>query len=249
MEIRKQQVKGVGALISESLTLDYKTEKGLVKFKNPVISKLLDKQKLWERFTYHYDVLGGRSFEKNPDVIKNIEVLFQYFLGDENFIHNPKVVSRLSMPSHEKGLLIIGPVGVGKTIYMKALSLALRDFGVPSFGVTSTNRVVQDFEICSKPNDKAYFLEQYCGGRIMFDDLGTERDASNFGVVNVVKEIFEERSLSRRLTFVTCNYMEGYEDDVEGALLYILERYGFRTYDRLFEMFNIIQFTGKSLRR
>jgi len=92
-----------------------------------------------------------------------------------------------------------------------------------------------------------------------FDDIKTERHASNYGKVNLFKDILENRYNNRvqivkgvtkiNKTFGTCNYKEGYEGNTEVALEEFGEMYGGRIYDRLFEMFNIIEFKGKSFRK
>ncbi|OIQ22174.1 MAG: hypothetical protein BM557_02020 [Flavobacterium sp. MedPE-SWcel] len=93
-------------------------------------------------------------------------------------------------------------------------------------------------------------------GSRYFDDLKTERIASNYGKVNIFKELLEERynrvdpkTKKRLKTFVTCNFKEGFEDNLEKAVDEFGEKYGSRVWDRMFEMFNIIEFKGKSFRR
>jgi DNA replication protein DnaC len=52
-----------------------------------------------------------------------------------------------------------------------------------------------------------------------------------------------------KLTHATANYKVGSENNVEKTIEFIGERYDSRVYDRIFEMFNIVIFSGKSMRR
>jgi len=115
--------------------------------------------------------------------------------------------------------------------------------------IFNTNRIVQKFENCETPNDKKTLFNQMSLGVNLYDDLTSERVASNFGHVDIMKEVIEERYMKNKLTYATSNYKENHQDDIEAALLSLGERYGSRVYDRLFEMFNIVAFTGKSMRR
>ena len=138
---------------------------------------------------------------------------------------------------------------MGKTIIMRVLEKCFAHIISNRFKVYSANEIVNLFEGCQSQNDKKYFFERMKSGVILIDDLFTERVASNFGKVDILKEIIEERYSRGSKTYVTCNYADGCEGDVEGTLKVFAERYGNRVYDRFFEMFNIIEFKGESLRR
>ena len=112
------------------------------------------------------------------------------------------------------------------------------------------------FEKSSSEIQRDEFEKIMWRGSRYFDDLKTERIASNFGKVNIFKEILEERynrmntnSTSINKTFITCNFKEGFENDIEAAIDEFGEKYGGRVYDRIFEMFNILEFKGLSFRK
>ena len=63
------------------------------------------------------------------------------------------------------------------------------------------------------------------------------------------KELLEVRYENNAKTFITCNFDPNNLKDIQKALDQFLLRYGGRVYDRLFEMFNIIEFKGNSLRK
>lgn len=207
------------------------------------------KSVLWKRFLYFFEHLTNTPFQLNDDSIKNVSLLFQYFLKDERFFSNSCLRPNLSNPSFKKGLLIIGGYGIGKTKIMLAMEQALLSFGTRGFKFYSANGVVQKFESCSLPNDKSDFHRRMNAGINLFDDITAERIANNFGHINILREVLEQRYAHGKLTHAILNYKEGFEGNVEEALKLLNEKYGNRFYDRIFEMFNIVEFTGKSLRR
>jgi len=86
-------------------------------------------------------------------------------------------------------------------------------------------------------------------GVIYYDDVKTERIASNYGMTNLFKDIIEKREVRKLKTYITCNFKEDQPGNIPAALLEFGEKYGSRVFDRLFSMFNIIEFKGKSFRR
>lgn len=207
------------------------------------------KEDLWKLFKAKFTQLTGKTFIETEESIKNVSALFFYFLRDDKFMKHPNVRADLSIPSFDKGLLIISGYGVGKTDNMKALEQCFMYLPAHRFKVFSTNALVQEFENCETPSDKNAFYNNMNRGVNLYDDLTTERDASNYGQVNLLKEILEERYMRGKLTHATANYKVGSENNVEKTIEFIGERYDSRVYDRIFEMFNIVIFSGKSMRR
>ena len=110
------------------------------------------------------------------------------------------------------------------------------------FNSVSCNALVMEFEGMDTKDKSAkkHFFQKYNKAAVMyFDDFGTESNASNFGIKNLMKDILEERYANNKRTFLTSNL----------SLPEIQEKYGDRVYDRLQEMFNIIQMSGDSFRR
>jgi len=209
----------------------------------------INKKNLWRIFKRFFKIVACKNFEETEESLKNISALFFYFLKNEDFLNHPNVRADLSKPNFDKGILIIGGYGVGKTNCMKALELSFKYLKTNRFKIYSTNEVVQNFEICSTPYDKENFYHRMNLGADLYDDLTTEKLASNFGHINIMKEILEERYNRKKLTHAITNFKDGYDNDVEAALEHLGEVYGSRFYDRIFDMFNIVVFTGKSYRR
>lgn len=238
--------------------------------KKKYIEKLLSPEKeyvfeftamdLWKIFKAAFKEINGRDFVKNEQTIKNIEPLIYYFSKDERFFHCENL-TRLSNPSFEKGLMIVGTFGNGKTATMKTFEYIFSKIPALSFKGYSANEVVKLFERGASESLKDEFDKMIFRGSRYFDDVKTERTASNYGKVNLFKDILENRYTNmnplpkygekqiRRFTHITCNYKEGFEMEIEPAVDEFGELYGGRVYDRLFEMFNIVEFRGKSFRK
>jgi len=221
----------------------------------------INAKQLWDLFKLHFPIVNSRPFIKVENVtISNLEPLIYYFTKDKRFFDCANL-SKLSEPSFDKGLLIIGNFGNGKTATMKTFESIFNNIDGFSFKGYSANEVVTMFEACSSDIDREDFNKKMYRGTRYFDDVKTERTASNYGKVNLFKEVLEERynrfyptktttEIKRKLkTYLTSNFKDGFADNIEMALEEFSEKYGERVYDRLFEMFNIIIFNGKSFRK
>jgi hypothetical protein len=207
---------------------------------------------LWNMFIENFEKVNQKPFVKiggrDGLTVKNLEPLLYYFSKDDRFFKCENL-SRLSVPSFDKGLLIIGNYGNGKTSTMKVFEHIFK--GVPgyTFNGFTTNEAVTLFEKCKDDIDRDEFEKKMWLGTRYFDDLKTERIASNFGKVNLFKEILEERYSKKSKTYCTANFKDGFKDNIEEAVFELSEKYGERVYDRAFEMFNIIEFKGESFRK
>lgn len=213
---------------------------------------------LWNVFKTNFLIVNSKEFEKNEFTTKNLEPLIYYFAKDERFFQCENL-SKLSTPSFDKGILIVGTFGNGKTAVMRTFEKIFSTTKGVSFKGYSANEVVTMFEKCNDHEKKSEFNRKMNFGDRYFDDIKTERQASNYGKVNLFKDILENRYNNRiqttngvpktNKTYGTCNYKEGFEGNADVALEEFGELYGGRVYDRLFEMFNIIEFKGKSFRK
>lgn len=207
----------------------------------------MTKEWLYREFVKHFFKNEGISFLKNDDTIENLKPLIYYFIGDFENFKKCKNVHSISNPSLKKGLLIIGDYGNGKTSMMKAFESALRPTNIIFKGF-SANEIVKMYEGCENPTDKKEFDRKTLRGTRYFDDILTEREASNYGKSNLFKDIFEERYNKNLRTYITCNYNKNFIGNVEKGIEQFGVKYGGRVHDRIFEMFNVIHFTGNSFR-
>lgn len=201
---------------------------------------------LFFAFKHEFKYLTGKDLITDKERLDDYKTLLCYFTSDPRFFECDNLSQR-SKPSFDKGLLIIGGFGNGKTSVMKALSAALKHYRVRQFRFYTANQVVDKFESCETTHDKKSFWKTFSNGIKCFDDIKTERDASNFGKYNIFKDLIERRYDYESKTFITCNYRD--KTDLEDGLMEFGDRYGARAYDRIFEMFNIVEFKGKSLRK
>ena len=209
---------------------------------------VIEKKDFWPMFKYNYFMSQCVDFNETKETIDNIEPVIKYFLQDESF-KDCKNVSHQFNPSLKKGLLIIGGYGNGKSSVMEAIRLSLQNYGL-SFAFRNMNDVVTDYEACEDQTHKKTFWHYVTSGNCCFDDVKTESEASNFGKVNLFKSIIEKRYLNKDIkTHLTCNYSDSFPYDLEKGLDEFGEKYGGRVYDRMTEMFNVIEFKGKSMRK
>lgn len=162
---------------------------------------------------------------------KVLQELCSYFSQDDSFDGDLN-----------KGIILHGNVGCGKTLIMSALYINQ----VASYRVIRCDSVAQEYrntgslELFNRPlND--YMSTAYCyfGQTVTgwcFDDLGTEEIANNFGnKLNVMEKIIEcwneNRSWWNKI-HITTNL----------TVSQIEEIYGDRVRSRMREMFNVIEF-------
>lgn len=161
--------------------------------------------------------------------------LICYFARDKRFFNSPALFNKENA-SFDKGLLIAGNPGGGKTFAFRALNklgdlLSLTD---NRFKVVYSQEVIDSFNVNGHKD-----IQNFKRGQKYFDDIGAESVGSHFGKEEIFRTILEAR---HRLfieqgtkTFFSTNF----------DLKKIEERYGKRVESRVHEMFNLIH--AKSL--
>lgn len=204
---------------------------------------------LYNSFKIEFKKLTGNELSIDRERLDDYRTLLCYFSKDQRFFRCENLNKTKSEPSFDKGLLIIGGYGNGKSSCLQAISKALHPFNVDQFKYHNANEVVDMYEACKSGQEKDIFWQKI-GTRVKcFDDVKTERQASNYGKIELFKDVIEKRYNKQLKTFITCNYHNHHPNDLNLGLQEFGERYGGRVYDRLFEMFNIIEFKGSSLRK
>lgn len=202
---------------------------------------------LWNYFNQFYKMQNGRDYDVSDGRLQNVLTVILYFCQDQEFFECQNL-SKITEPSFDKGLLLIGGNGNGKSSVMKAVKHALNMFG-RGFKIKNMVEVVSEYGVLDQ-EDKSTFWHQLVNGDVCFDDIKSEGEANNYGKRNMFKDIFEARYLKTEIkTHGTCNYDEKYPFDLQKAVDEFLTKYGMRVHDRLFEKFNVIEFKGKSMRR
>lgn len=225
--------------------------KKIIKSTHGIESQIIPftKKQLWIEFKkvfiemYQKDLII--DFE---ETLENLKVLFNYFLQDQEFFNCRHLRGDISKPSFKKGLLIIGGYGLGKTDYFKVFERVFAGFTEFRFKFYTSTQLVNKYELCKSPLDKRQFYKNMARKKMFIDDLNSERFASNYGKIDLLKDVLYLRYDRNLVTFVSCNYSD-VNQCVNQTLRDLGLRYGARIYDRYFEMFNIIEFKGKSFRR
>lgn len=196
----------------------------------------LTKGIFWKLWLHH----SGNSYQINDDNEKILKTIFRYFLNQSNFNEFEIIKSK---PSLQKGILIYGNYGIGKSLLFQILHKIGKELSVKRndnavwFNSISAGSFVDEYMAESKNKETAFNIKNYYTGNLYIDDLGFEKKA--FNKTELFSEILFERNKNKAKTFVTTNYKPSE----------ITERYGERIGDRLPEMFNIIKWEGTSFRK
>lgn len=241
--MRTNETTDIGSLLSQFPKSIHNTQPQNVMQNRTVI----DRRYLWNIFEKTFYEIHGKKLKQNPDAINNLKVLFYYFLQEDEFFKCENLRNDISKPSFQKGLLIIGGFGLGKTDYFKVFEIIFQRINHLRFKYYTSKKLVTDYEKCQTPFDKDSLFRDAERKLMFIDDINSEREASNYGKVDVIEEILYRRYDNRLKTYTTCNYTTP-DNCAKQTLEDLGKRYGGRIYDRFFEMFNIIEFKGTSFR-
>jgi hypothetical protein len=204
-------------------------------------------------FCAEYKIMFKRDFKFTEESKILIFTVLYYFFRDDHFFNSPCLIKPDGTnPSFDKGLLVMGNTGTGKTSIFSTLEKVFNNHllfdPITHFRSISAYQLVDEFEKLKNPEEREdYFIKHQRGFRC-YDDVKSENDASNFGKVNLVKKILYQRNEKRLRTIITCNYDPSFPNSFEKGLDEFGIRYDGRIYDRLFSDFNFIETKGKSFR-
>lgn len=192
----------------------------------------------YEEVTAWIENKGKELYGDHFSIIENdhsvIYRLIAYFLKDEETAFRYNI-------SLEKGIILSGPVGCGKTsllTIMKYLTSVPYKFSVKPCRDISFEFIKDGYEVIHRyANGKLYIAEPkiYC-----FDDLGVENNLKYYGnECNVMAEVLLSRYdifIAKRIpTHITTNLSAS---EIE-------QHYGIRVRSRLRQMCNLIAFDSK----
>lgn len=150
-----------------------------------------------------------------------------------------------------KGLLLYGPIGVGKSTLLKGLQLFKGKINLYSFGASNPDigfRIVSAAELSLLyAKDGLTGIERFTNreriDNLAIDEVGREpMDSKHFGTgLNVIQTVLQLRYEQRHkcITHMTTNLDPNTD---------FVSRYDYYIADRLKEMFNVIEIKGTSRR-
>jgi len=178
--------------------------------------------------------------------------------------HDPDFLKISPAYSFEKGLMVRGGVGAGKTVLFKAFQRLISiikfwDFSsswpgrvntygpcvTKAFVIVPSNIIASDFtidgfEIFNYSEKRKTTDRKLTTERMLIDDMGSEQLPSFYGnTVNIIGEVITRRYDENILTHLTSNL----------SIEELKTLYGLRVYDRLRAMVNDIVLKGESRRK
>jgi DNA replication protein DnaC len=157
--------------------------------------------------------------------------------------------SKLAMefPSVERGLLLMGTVGVGKTHLAVSIIKALTERGFSSifYEFGSLLKEIQDsYNPKTQASELKILSSVFQADILVLDEIGASKPTD--WVRDTMSHIINTRYNDKKLTIFTTNYMDERKADKEETLE---DRIGVRMRSRLFEMCRTIKIEGKDFRR
>jgi DNA replication protein DnaC len=150
-------------------------------------------------------------------------------------------------PAVERGLLLMGPVGTGKTHLSTAILCGLIEKGVPCLFYESgalLKEIQNSYNPVSENSELKVLAPVYETEVLVLDELGASKPTD--WVRDTMMQIIGARYNERRLTIFTTNYTDERRD---GAAETLEDRIGVRLRSRLYEMCRTVLIEGEDYRR
>lgn len=172
----------------------------------------------------------------------------EFSIMDEPLFSKYKVVYEHLVKNEEKGLLLIGSIGCGKSMMMRVIQRLFKDTECRFKWVSSS--VLKDMLDECTVSEIKYMYGKDLKMDLYIDDIGVQKNKNNYGnVVNIISElIFDREELYTEDRFRThfSSNVPSRSDNKEVDTLESI--YGKRCYDRIVGMCELISWQSKSLR-
>ncbi len=160
-----------------------------------------------------------------------------------------KYASKLAMeyPAVERGLLLMGTVGVGKTHLAVSIlkGLTERGFNCLFYESGSLLKEIQNsYNVYTQSSELKVLAPIFDAEVLVLDELGASKPTE--WVRDTMANIINTRYNDKKLTIFTTNYLDDRRVEREETLE---DRIGVRLRSRLFEMCRTISITGEDFRR
>lgn len=160
-----------------------------------------------------------------------------------------RYASKLAMefPAVEQGMLLMGPVGIGKTHLAVSILKALteRGFSCLFYEFGSLLKEIQDsYNPVSQTSELKVLSPVYEADVLVLDELGASKPTD--WVRDTMAQIINNRYNDNKVTIFTTNYFDTRKNDREETLE---DRIGIRMRSRLHEMCKTINIDGADYRK
>ncbi|HEX8846367.1 MAG TPA: ATP-binding protein [Pyrinomonadaceae bacterium] len=150
-------------------------------------------------------------------------------------------------PAVDRGLLLMGTCGVGKTHLSVAVLRGLIEKGIPclfyEFG-TLLKEIQNSYNPVSQTSELKVLAPVFEAEVLVLDELGASKPTD--WVRDTMMQIINTRYNDRKLTIFTTNYLDGRRTERDETLE---DRIGVRLRSRLFEMCKTVQIEGEDYRK
>ena len=172
-----------------------------------------------------------------------------YSASDPSQVRALKLSTQFTMeyPAVERGLIFMGPVGVGKTHLAVSIlkGLTERGFTCLFYEFGSLLKEIQDsYNSNTKTSELAVLSPVLNADVLVLDELGASKPTD--WVRDTMAHIINTRYNDQKATIFTTNYPDERRNDREETLE---DRIGIRLRSRLFEMCKTIEVKGNDYRR
>ena len=171
----------------------------------------------------------------------------KYYTNQGNAFRFAYTLARM-YPAVDRGLLLMGPVGVGKTHLSVAI---IRDLiekkGIPclfcEFG-SLLKEIQNSYNPISQTSELKVLAPVFDADVLVLDELGASKPTD--WVRDTMMQIINTRYNDKKLTIFTTNYLDGRRTERDETLE---DRIGVRLRSRLFEMCKTVQIEGEDYRK
>ena len=160
-----------------------------------------------------------------------------------------KLATQIAMefPAVDRGVILMGSVGVGKTHLAVSIlkGLTERGFNCLFYEFGSLLKQIQDsYNSNTKTSELGVLSPVFNADVLVLDELGASKPTD--WVRDTMAHIINTRYNDRKLTIFTTNYLDERKNDREETLE---DRIGVRLRSRLFEMCRTVEMAGTDFRR
>ncbi len=150
-------------------------------------------------------------------------------------------------PAIDRGILLMGSCGVGKTHLVTAILHGLVEKGINclfyEFGAL-LKEIQSSFNAASNSSEMAVLAPIYDTEVLVLDELGASKPTD--WVRDTMMQIINTRYNDKKLTVLTTNYLDVHRNPTDETLE---DRIGVRLRSRLYEMCRTVQIEGADYRR